>query len=90
VGFAALTDPEQVGVADDAVAGAADSRSTRPVVVRTPSSAGGMGRRRVLVHPSGFRQSPYADILPAGDDPATTRGAPPRRLWHASPGSSGQ
>jgi error-prone DNA polymerase len=57
------------------------------------SAAGGMGRRRVLVHPSGFRQSPYADIKPAGEDvsslgSALTREAP-RKLWHASPGSSG-
>ncbi|MCZ3386911.1 MAG: DNA polymerase III subunit alpha, partial [Actinomycetia bacterium] len=50
-------------------------------------TAGGMGRRRVLVHPSGFRQSPYADVRPAGDD--VNRGAPPRKLWHSSPGSSG-
>jgi len=41
----------------------------------------GSGRgRRVLVHPSGFRQSPWADIEPT---------APPTKLWHASPGSSG-
>jgi error-prone DNA polymerase len=39
--------------------------------------------RRTLLHASGFKQSPYADIRPAGDD---TRA---RRLWHASPGSSG-
>lgn len=79
--------------------------------------------RRVLVHASGFRQSPYADIKPPGADPRSGRGAPvlpvldhpgggaPRRtggvpgqvvpaaaqapalpsrkLWHASPGSSG-
>ncbi|MBB2984922.1 DNA polymerase III subunit alpha [Terracoccus luteus] len=75
--------------------------------------------RRVLVHASGFRQSPYADIKPAGTDVRATRGsgsfvpaaaldpdpgtrrrpasgavghpvdAPPRKLWHASPGSSG-
>ncbi len=51
------------------------------------SSAGGMGRRRILVHPSGFRQSPYADVRPAGDD--VNQGAPPRKLWHSSPGSSG-
>ncbi len=38
------------------------------------------GKRRVLVHPSGFRQSPWADIAPV---------APPTKLWHASPGSSG-
>ena len=37
--------------------------------------------RRLLVHASGFRQSPYADIRPAGPDI--------RRLWHRSPGSSG-
>lgn len=57
------------------------------------------GRRRVLVHASGFKQSPYADITPAG---ASTRnghlvaplavpehGTPSRKLWHSSPGSSG-
>ena len=41
--------------------------------------------RRVFVHASGFRQSPYADIKPAGADPA----AAPSKLWHSSPGSSG-
>jgi error-prone DNA polymerase len=59
-------------------------------------------RRRVLLHASGFRQSPYADIRPAGADVRGTRGAArhvpgpgpvadgaPRKLWHASPGSSG-
>jgi error-prone DNA polymerase len=97
--------------------------------------------RRVLVHASGFKQSPYADVKPAGEDSrgaralATSRtvpdagpgavpgadrdgvagyrtgrpgggdrpdvtsdvtsdevrtlGMPPRKLWHASPGSSG-
>jgi error-prone DNA polymerase len=50
------------------------------------NTAGGMGRRRILVHPSGYRQSPYADIKPAGAE----QGAPPRKLWHSSPGSSGQ
>jgi error-prone DNA polymerase len=65
------------------------------------TAAGGMGqRRRVLVHASGFKQSPYADVKPAGDDPAAVPRAPDRRateprtrapgkLWHASPGSSG-
>jgi error-prone DNA polymerase len=73
----------------------AASRSSRPVVADPPRAgaepgggsgghtAGGMGRRRVLVHPSGFRQSPYADIKPAGGD---VSGAP-RKLWHTSPGS---
>jgi error-prone DNA polymerase len=60
------------------------------------SRAGGMGggprHRRVLVHPSGFRQSPYADIKPAGDDGRDARRSAkvPRKLWHASPGSSGR
>jgi error-prone DNA polymerase len=50
------------------------------------SAAGGMSRpRRVLVHPSGFRQSPYADIKPPGEDAKTA----PRKLWHTSPGSPG-
>ncbi len=97
-------------VTDRSVTGAAESRSTRPVMTRPPSggssevyeprevgkagSAGGMGRpRRVLVHPSGFRQSPYADLKPPGDDTKTVarkEGAKaPRKLWHSSPGSSG-
>jgi error-prone DNA polymerase len=46
-----------------------------------------MGQRRVLVHPSGFRQSPYADVGTPGDD--VKKGVPPRKLWHSSPGSSG-
>ncbi len=79
-----------------AVHGAAESRSARPVVSHPPDlgsdvqeqeySAGGMGRRRVLVHPSGFRQSPYSDVKPPGEDTKTA----PRKLWHASPGSSGR
>jgi error-prone DNA polymerase len=87
------------GVSQGAVEGAAESRSPRPVVARpddtgqTGSAAGGMGRRRVLVHSSGFRMSPYADIKPAGED---TRNAArgglsgaPRKVWHSSSGSSG-
>jgi error-prone DNA polymerase len=64
--------------------------------------------RRVLVHASGFKQSPYADIKPPGgpvrdgrglhrsgilaerpDRLAFEAGAAPRKLWHASQGSSG-
>ena len=114
---------------EDAGAGAARSRSSRPVMApaaamglpggsappATPdedrgAQAGGMGgaRRRVLVHASGFKQSPYADIKPAGGDVKDSRKLPgegravpdpdrpgpppvtaPRKLWHASPGSSG-
>jgi error-prone DNA polymerase len=79
-----------------AVQGAAESRASRPVMARTPSAgdrspgaAGGMGRRRVLVHSSGFRMSPYADIKPAGEDTRSAARAAPRKLWHSSPGSSG-
>lgn len=61
--------------------------------------AGERAGRRVLVHASGFRQSPYADVRPAGGDVRDTRSTssrrerdqdPPRRLWHASPGSPGR
>jgi error-prone DNA polymerase len=41
----------------------------------------GAASRRVLLHASGFRQSPYADVAPAGHT---------RPLWHSSPGSSGR
>ena len=40
--------------------------------------------RRVLVHASGFRQSPYADTRPAGSSSKR-----PPKLWHSSPGSAG-
>jgi len=115
-------------VTDRSVAGAAESRSTRPVMTRPPIGtspsvyepreqggrpAGGMGNkvdrnsppadggitRRVLVHPSGFRQSPYADIKPPGEGGRNAKTAArkeagkgasaPRKLWHSSPGSSG-
>ncbi|PZU50856.1 MAG: DNA polymerase III subunit alpha [Arsenicicoccus sp.] len=49
------------------------------------SATGAPAGRRVLVHASGFAQSPYADIAPAGE---TTR-QPGGKLWHSSPGSSG-
>ena len=44
-------------------------------------------RRRVLVHASGFRQSPYADVRPAGPELGSSP-LPSTKLWHASPGSS--
>ena len=58
----------------------------------TPPEARPEDPRRVLVHASGFRQSPYADIKPAGGDPTrapTPSKAAPSKLWHSSPGSSG-
>ncbi len=74
---------------EEAIAGAADSRSTRPVMAPTEAdgrgAAGGMGRRRVLVHSSGFQMSPYSDIKPPGEE---TRDVA-RKLWHRSPGSAG-
>jgi len=66
-------------VSDAAVQGAAESRSTRPVMTAPP--VGG----RAKVYASGFAKSPYVDIRPAGTHP----GEAPRKLWHASPGSSG-
>ncbi len=42
-------------------------------------------QRRVLVHSSGFRMSPYADIKPAGESGKDVA----RALWHRSPGSPG-
>jgi error-prone DNA polymerase len=56
-----------------------------------PDGAAGPGEpqpadpARVLVHSSGFRMSPWADIKPAGDDPRQVA----RKLWHRSPGSPG-
>jgi error-prone DNA polymerase len=97
---------DKVG-AERAVQGAAESRATRPVIAKPSdlqpeqpdtgeghgSAAGGMGRRRVLVHSSGFTMSPYADIKPPGEDtktaPRKSTSKAPRKLWHSSPGSSG-
>ena len=77
----------------------ARARSAAGDEVAAETLAGG---RRVLVHASGFRQSPYADTRPAGQDPKQGRGVPggatvpdgsggsTRKLWHSSPGSSGR
>ncbi|MCX6452693.1 MAG: hypothetical protein NT174_06435, partial [Actinobacteria bacterium] len=37
--------------------------------------------QRTLIHSTGYRQSPYADLKPAGEGV--------RKLWHTSPGSVG-
>ena len=66
-------------VTDAAVQGAAESRSSRPVMTTPP--VGG----RAAVYASGFAKSPYADIAPPGTHPSSA----PRKLWHSSPGSSG-
>jgi error-prone DNA polymerase len=64
----------------------------------------GPAAQRVLVHSSGFRMSPYADIKPAGEETKSNGGlgrslvprstpSPSqqvaRKLWHRSPGSPG-
>jgi len=50
-----------------------------------PGSGPDPERRRVLVHSSGFRMSPYSDVRPAGEDTRQVA----RKLWHRSPGSPG-
>ncbi|MDQ3465085.1 MAG: DNA polymerase III subunit alpha [Actinomycetota bacterium] len=67
-------DRSAADLTEQALQGAAASHSSRPVMARP-----------VLVHPSGFRMSPYADLKPPGEDGKTV----PRKLWHSSPGSSG-
>jgi error-prone DNA polymerase len=64
-------------VTEQSVHGAAESRSTRPVMTRPPTAA------PVQVYPTGFKLSAYSDIKPAGTGVT-------RKLWHASPGSSGR
>ena len=70
-------DPRPGAAGEAAVRGAADSRSSRPVVVAPPREFS-----------TGFRQSPYTDVGPAGTSGTAGRSAP-RKLWHSSPGSPG-
>jgi error-prone DNA polymerase len=62
-------------LSEAAVHGSAESFSSRPVIAAPP-----------LKYANGFALSPYADIRPAG---TSTKGGPPKKLWHSSPGSSG-
>ncbi len=87
--------PESFGMVGTPVASGQDVRThvddpSLPVGDRSDAQdhtrAGGMGRRRVLVHASGFKQSPYADV----QTPGTPASQAPRKLWHSSPGSSGR
>jgi error-prone DNA polymerase len=58
----------------------------RAELARVPESRGDEpAGRRVLVHASGFRVSPYSDTGPAGDPARDVA----RHLWHRSPGSPG-
>src|SRR5690606_11266693 len=59
--------------------------AVRARMAQAPATAAGPDQRRVLVHSSGFRMSPYADVKPAGGSPTV----PARGLWHRSPGSPG-
>ncbi|MBM6402471.1 DNA polymerase III subunit alpha [Phycicoccus sp. MQZ13P-5] len=123
--LAALWDAWQLGglagVHEAVAAGEADAVARAEAAEHAAREAAERTGRRVLVHASGFKQSPYADIKPAGADPRAGRGVPvldhpgglprpvggtppghvvpaaataapalpPRKLWHASPGSSG-
>jgi error-prone DNA polymerase len=104
--LAALWDAWQLGglarVHAAIAAGEADAVARAEAAEAAARESDARTGRRVLVHASGFRQSPYADIKPPGADPRSGRGAPgtvvpqppapalpSRKLWHASPGSSG-
>ncbi|MDO5535454.1 MAG: DNA polymerase III subunit alpha, partial [Propionibacteriaceae bacterium] len=78
---------------DDGGGGSQGERARRRADTEHASAAGGMGQRRVFVHPSGFVQSPYTDVAPAGESPRSVPrqyADPGRKLWHSSPGSSGR
>ena len=59
--------------------------AVQAAMASVPAGFEAPAQRRVLVHSSGFRMSPYADIAPAGE---ATRDVA-RKLWHRSPGSPG-
>jgi error-prone DNA polymerase len=63
--------------------------AVRARLAESPEAPDDPRQRRVLVHSSGFRMSPYSDIRPAGDHPGRVTGEVSRALWHRSPGSSG-
>jgi error-prone DNA polymerase len=109
--LAALWDAWQLGglerVRAAIAAGEADAVARAEAAEAAAREQAASTGRRVLVHASGFRQSPYADTRPPGADPRSGRGVPDgagapivpaapaaallpsRKLWHASPGSSG-
>ncbi|SDQ53976.1 DNA polymerase III subunit alpha [Quadrisphaera sp. DSM 44207] len=76
-GAAAAQRTAAAGRAAEQAAEQAAARARRPQPEEVEESrAGGMGgsrSRRVLVHASGFRQSPYADVMPVGGDVRDTR-----------------
>ncbi|ROR92049.1 DNA polymerase III subunit alpha [Nocardioides aurantiacus] len=64
-------------------------RGSGPAGSGQDGAAGDAGPRRVMVHTSGFRTSPYADVAPAGSRAGVVTGEVARTLWHRSPGSAG-
>ncbi|KQT91152.1 DNA polymerase III subunit alpha [Marmoricola sp. Leaf446] len=64
-------------------------RGSGPAGSGEDGAVGDPGPRRVVVHTSGFRTSPYADVAPAGTRPGVVTGQVARALWHRSPGSPG-
>ena len=57
-------------------AGEAEARARAEATEQAARERDARTGRRVLVHASGFKQSPYADIRPPGADPRSGRGAP--------------
>ena len=79
----ALAMGEAAPVSEQAVQGAAQSRSTRPVMVALPA-----GSRMRSTSGTAARSSPGSTGSSSGS--LHDSRAAPRRLWHASPGSSGR
>jgi error-prone DNA polymerase len=65
--------------------GAEGMDAVRAAMTAVPAGFEVPEQRRVLLHSSGFKLSPYADIKPAGENPREVA----RKLWHRSPGSAG-
>ncbi|WP_372727295.1 DNA polymerase III subunit alpha [Nocardioides sp.] len=63
--------------------------AVRATMAVQPEGFESPGERRVLVHSSGFKVSPYADIKPAGVSTRDGHHLVDRKLWHRSPGSPG-
>ncbi|MFC4123144.1 DNA polymerase III subunit alpha [Nonomuraea zeae] len=65
----------------DALWRAQGVEAVRAVLTRSPEELAGVGGRKIE-YANGYRLSPYSDLGPAIAEP-------PRKLWHASQGSSG-
>ncbi|KAB1150484.1 DNA polymerase III subunit alpha [Streptomyces luteolifulvus] len=80
VGAAAWNLAELVELRDEHGLDAVAARLAEPMPEGTGDSTGG---RRIQM-PTGYELHPWADLRPAGEEPAKTR-----KLWHQSPGSAG-